>query len=331
MGVTLISMKADADVPPPLPVTIIGGYLGAGKTTLLNRILQAPHGRRLAVLVNDFGDLNIDADLVERADADTIALANGCICCSIRSDLKLTALRLLETDPRPEGVLVEASGVSDPIAVAETFLQDDLARSYRTESILMLVDTANLPGLDFDETERIVDQTAVADIVLLNKTDLAGPGGTAKVRDMLREAVPHARLLETVQAELPGELLPAFEPVTSGGNPLRKRTHTGHGDPATRFETWSWSSATPLSLDAFRDLIPTLPPTIYRGKGILRFFEQPETRTVFQLVGKRSELEASGTWPESETSRLVLIGTRGTLDPAALTTAFEGCVTAKTP
>lgn len=310
----------------PLPVAIIGGYLGAGKTTLLNRILTAPHGQRLAVLVNDFGDLNIDADLIERADSETISLANGCICCSIRSDLKLTALRLLDSLPRPDGVLVEASGVSDPIAVAETFLQEDLSQCYRIESILMLVDTANLPALDFDETERIVDQTAVADIVLLNKIDLAGPDRTARVRAILREAVPHARLLETVQAELPGELLPNFDPTSAGETAVTGFAPSHHHDPSSRFETWSWSSPAPLSLEAFRNLIPDLPPIIYRGKGILRFAEQPDTRAIFQLVGKRSEIAASGNWKCDEMSRLVLIGAKGDVNSYELTRSFNACL-----
>src|SRR5690606_17852760 len=162
----------------PVPLTIIGGFLGAGKTTLLNYVLHAEHGRKVAVLVNDFGEINIDSELIvgiENEVDNTISLSNGCICCSLRGDMLLSLIELLEQPEPPEYIILEASGVSDPAAIALSFLMPDVRRLIRVENIIMVVDAEQVQGLTRGENAELgIAQISVADVLVLNKADLVG-------------------------------------------------------------------------------------------------------------------------------------------------------------
>jgi G3E family GTPase len=153
----------------PVPVTIIGGFLGAGKTSLLNHILTNSSGRRVAVLVNDFGDINIDAKLIVSIEGETVSLANGCICCTIRDDLLIEVHRVLGTEPRPEYIVIETSGVSKPVAVAETFLNPSTQGLVDVQNIITVVDAE----LVVDDTagfgDIAFDQINVADMVVVTR------------------------------------------------------------------------------------------------------------------------------------------------------------------
>ena len=122
--------------PTPIPVTIVAGFLGAGKTTLLNHILSAEHGRRIGVLVNDFGSINVDAELIHEVEEGMMTLANGCVCCSIRTDLIQAVLQLAERDDPPEHILIESSGVADPAGVYEAFLQQEIRNSVLVDGVI---------------------------------------------------------------------------------------------------------------------------------------------------------------------------------------------------
>ncbi|NYT64333.1 GTP-binding protein [Alcaligenaceae bacterium] len=326
----------DACARSAVPVTVLTGFLGAGKTTLLNHILSNVEGRRMAVLVNDFGQLNIDARLVVSVEDDRIALSNGCICCTIRDDLVTALLKLLTHDPVPEHVVIEASGISEPLGIAETLFQPELEPFVTIDAMIAVCDAAAYPEQDFENTEMVLRQASIADLILLNKVDIAMPSDVAQLRSDLRLAAPHARVLETVQACLPMSVLfgpnkvtaagRAPQPVTSVDEHVQSHHHSHDHEHSERFETWSWTESKPLALAAFKQWVHQLPKNIYRAKGILRLSEHPDCEAIFQLVGKRSSIELGRPWSGAPASELVLIGLKDALAAASLEAELHACV-----
>ena len=225
-------MNSKSDLQPvPTPLTILSGFLGAGKTTLLNHILHGDHGLKIAALVNDFGAINIDAQLVVGVEGDTVNLSNGCICCTIRGDLLKETLKLLQREDPPEYIIIETSGVSDPIAVANAFLMPETKPLVRLDSIIVVVDADQILTLDEDNSGLALDQIAVADIVVLNKVDLVAAEELEEIKtelmrriaprvkmrkvflnvvdiktDLVRRTAPEARILEVSYGQVPLEL-----------------------------------------------------------------------------------------------------------------------------
>lgn len=301
----------------PTPVTLVTGFLGAGKTTLLRHLLAGNHGRRLGVVVNDFGTLGIDAELIRevRGDTQTVRLTNGCICCTIREDLLETVAQLGAQPEPPEWVLLEASGVSDPHQIAATFGLAELAPVARLDGVVAVVDAEGYGSVPPASQGLVRRQVEAADLVLLNKRDLCTPGQRAAVRAQLEHQAPRARILECERCRVPFDVLIGLErgdthPV---GRQIHHRGHLG-ADHGNAFTSFVWECAAPLDAERLRDAIGSFPGSVLRGKGFVHTLQAPEEAGEFHLVGKRASLVRGGRWETIPRTRLVFIGE---CDPSA--------------
>ncbi|MGB7476520.1 MAG: GTP-binding protein [Polyangiales bacterium] len=318
-------MLTESRGKPKIPVTLIAGFLGAGKTTLLNHILSGDHGVRAAVLVNDFGSINIDAKLIVGVEGDTVNLANGCVCCTIRDDLVGACLGLLRRPEAPEHLLIELSGVSDPVPVLNTFLETQLAHVFSFNSILSVVDAEQLPQLEGEMARLARGQIGVADVVVLNKTDLVSADELARVKQLVQLVTPGSRIFEAVQGRVPLELV--LEGGREDQQPRPKQDQHGEHAHDHGFASWSWTSDRALSLPRLRSVLEQLPETVYRCKGVVQMEEMPLNRYVLQMVGKRYHFEETGRWDdEVPFSEIVLIGGRSGIAPDELQSAFDACI-----
>ena len=307
-----------------VPMTILTGFLGAGKTTLLNRILSGGHGLRVAVLVNDFGAINIDADLVVGVEDNMISLSNGCVCCQIRDDLIESVEDLLALEEPIEYIVLEASGVADPAGIATTFADPGLRDRVRLDGVTCVVDAEQLLS-DQEEaglTELKLKQIVFADMVVLNKVDLVSPEKVDRIRSWIDSRVRRIRIVEAVNAEVPYEIL-----LGVGRYDPERAIETTPHNAGHSFTTWSYETTNALSLERVREVIKKLPGTVYRCKGFVHAVEEPERKVVLQIVGRRGDAVLSAPWGDEERlTRIVAIGAKNDFDGAALDAAFDSCV-----
>lgn len=331
-----------------IPVTVLTGYLGSGKTTLLNRILSENHGRKYAVIVNEFGEIGIDNDLIVESDEEIYEMNNGCVCCTVRGDLIRTVEGLMRRPGRFDAILVETTGLADPAPVAQTFFMDDDVRAKtKLDAVVALVDAKHLP-LRLKDSKEAEDQIAFADVIVLNKTDLVTPEELAKVEALVRAINPTARIHRTSRSAVD-----LTEVLDRGAFDLSRALETDphfldaddhhhdhdHGDghhhhdhAASDIHDVSVKSVSLRAGDMdpkkffpwIEKITQTEGPNILRLKGIIALKGDPD-RYVVQGVHMIIEGDHQRPWKDGEPreSRLVFIGRD--LDQERLKRTFEAC------
>jgi G3E family GTPase len=290
-----------------IPYTVLGGYLGAGKTTLLNNLLRDNRGLRIAVLVNDFGDINIDTDLITSHDGETINLANGCVCCSLADGFMVALNEISRRADAIDHVIVEASGVSDPVKLG----QYGTMLNFELEGVIVLADAEQVRAKAANKYvgDIVVRQLRGADLLVLNKVDLVSPKRLAEVRAWLAKTAPGVRVIESSYGRLPLSVLIGVHAPGAGAHDEHEHDHDHDHDHQHMYRTWSLRRREPLSRAALEALMAELPEGVLRAKGFVYLAEDPDRRQVLQRVGRRWTLTPAGLWGEAERgTTLVFIG-----------------------
>jgi G3E family GTPase len=334
---------------PQIPITLLTGYLGAGKTTLLNRILSEPHGKKYAVIVNEYGEQGIDGALVVGADEEIFEMNNGCICCTVRGDLIRVISGLMKRASAFDGILIETTGLADPAPVAQTFFADeDVASKTKLDSIVTVVDAKHLP-LSLKDSKEAEDQIAFADVVLLNKADLVRGEDLAHIETSICSINRYAKIIRTTRCDVPLDQILGLgsfdldailkrDPDFLKGEKEHECACANHGACGhhhahenkhdSGISSLSLISSNPLDPAKFEQWITDL--RAQKGQDLLRYkgildMQGSERRLIIQGVHMMMDGTNLSPWKDGErrASRLVFIGRN--LDESAMREAFAQC------
>ncbi|QSV66848.1 MAG: GTP-binding protein [Aphanizomenon flos-aquae DEX188] len=336
--ISLNAKNAIPEIPKRgMPVSIITGFLGSGKTTLLNQILQNKQDLKVAVLVNEFGDINIDSQLLISVDEAMMELSNGCICCTINDGLVDAVYRVLEREDPIDYLVIETTGVADPLPIILTFLGTELRDLTNLDSIITVVDAEAFDEKHFD-SEAALRQITYGDIILLNKIDLVKPEKIQELEDFIHDVKSGAKILHTQYGEVALPLIldvgltPKDKYIAIDDEDTHKHEHHHehehhhhHSDHLDNdgFVSISFQSDKPFDVHKFENfLTEEMPENVFRAKGIL-WFSDSELRHIFQLSGPRYTLHAD-EWPNQPKNQVVFVGRK--LDTNEIYTKLNKCL-----
>ncbi len=305
-----------------MPVTIVTGFLGSGKTTLLNHILTGEHGLKIGVLVNEFGEIDIDSQLLESIEEGMVQLSNGCICCTINEDLVAAVFKMLISEEKIDYLVIETSGIADPVPIMATLNNSDLRGLTRLDALVGIVDAVNFDA-EYYKSDAIRNQLIYSDILLINKIDLVDRSQLRRVQAKLATLKNDAILLETQRCQVPLALLLDVQLASLDSSNIVDDHHQ-HNDHlvADQWMSIAFEFDRPLQIAKFQEFVKGLADNIFRSKGIL-WFQESEQRHVFQLCGKRYDIN-SDNWRGAPKNQIVFIG-KG-LDEQAIGHSLQDCL-----
>ena len=313
--------------PGRIPVYIITGFLGSGKTTCINKILSSTAGLRFGVIVNDFGSICIDNNLIEGAEDQVIALENGCICCSLRNSLSETVKTLTDSDFGPDILVIEASGVADPAGIISLLESEELKKKVKIAGVICLVDSEGISSVSWIMSHLVKKQIRSADLLLLNKVDRVSKSKLAAARkDWIPPDIPS---LETAYAAIPVSLILGIA-HTGSSERLSAGEHAGHHHHEGSehgFSTISWTNTSPIRLSCLGAVMKNLPPTVIRAKGLAYSSEFPLQQVIVQVVGKRVSITKGRPWARGHPStQLTFIGIGDEIQKSEICTRLDSCL-----